>query len=361
MKNKYWTLAIFPIIAYGLEEGLRWGRETDWNLYYYVYQDYLHSLSSDHEFLFQLIWRSFAAFGVSYPCVITACSVLFIFSLFFFFKPFAKSKEFAYIVPLCVACHIVTSSNLIRWYMAMSFLLIGTRLWLDKKKIVGILVLGASIFIHFFSLAILALMVGGLSFKKVFLKPLIACVVCTLLLFLFDRSILSKFGFIYDLFGMFNRFSGYLDNGYSFIIGKDEGDSGTKSILMSFITFLPYYAFIVCGYKMYKTGKVTIAYYNIVVIASIFKVISQGLELIGRFYYFLDFFVCMVCVYSISYLYKNKSKFIDKVFIVICICYVIRKFIFMCQPLEYNELMLYVWDKRIEPSSIIDFKLLIAE
>lgn len=49
----YWRYAIFPISFYGLEEGLRWGRETDWNLYYYVYEDYLHGISSNHEWLFQ--------------------------------------------------------------------------------------------------------------------------------------------------------------------------------------------------------------------------------------------------------------------------------------------------------------------
>lgn len=32
--RNYWRLAIIPILSYGLEEGLRWGRETDWNFYY---------------------------------------------------------------------------------------------------------------------------------------------------------------------------------------------------------------------------------------------------------------------------------------------------------------------------------------
>lgn len=300
--RNYWRLAIIPILSYGLEEGLRWGRETDWNLYYYVYEDYLHGLSSDHEWLFQLIWRSFASFGLPYQCIITACSLFLIFALFFFFKPYASRKEFAYIIPLCVACHIITSSNLIRWYMAVSFMLMGCRLFSERKFGMAILCFVAAISTHFFSIVIVLFLVCLFYYKKIIMRPVWACLVCVLLLLLFDRSMLAKFGFIYDYLGMFNRFSGYLDNGYSWIIGADEGYSETKSVLMSFVTFLPYFAFIISGYHLMQNGALQVAYYNIVVVASLLKIISSGLELFGRVYYFFDIFICLSCILSLIHI-----------------------------------------------------------
>ena len=357
----YWRYAIFPISFYGLEEGLRWGRETDWNFYYYVYEGYLHGISSNHEWFFQLLWRSFAATGVSYPWVITACSTLFIFALFFFFKPFAIRKEFTYIIPLCVACHIITSSNLIRWYMAISFMLLGIRLLSDKKKILAILCFIVAISTHFFSIITVLFTVAILLYKKTIMRPTMACIVCAFLLFLFDRSILGKLGFIYDYLGMFDRFSAYLDNGYSWIIGKDEGYSGTKSVLMSFITFLPYFAFIICSYRLLEKGYFKVTYYNIIVVASVLKIISSGLELFGRVYYFFDFFICLSCIMSVGYLRKTSGKLIYKLLLVFCVFYVLRKFLYMCEPMQYDELMLYVWNKHLEPSSLLDFKRIISQ
>lgn len=188
------------------------------------------------------------------------------------------------------------------------------------------------------------------------MRPAWACLVCVLLLLLFDRSMLAKFGFIYDYLGMFNRFSGYLDNGYSWIIGADEGYSGTKSVLMSFVTFMPYFAFIISSYHLMQKGALQVAYYNIVVVASMLKILSSGLELFGRVYYFFDFFICFSCIMSVGYLRKTSGKFIYKLLLVFCVFYILRKFLYMCEPMQYDELMLYVWDKQIEPSSLLEFK-----
>lgn len=357
----YWRYAIFPISFYGLEEGLRWGRETDWNFYYYVYEDYLHGISSNHEWLFQLLWRSFASFGLPYPYVITACSVFFIFALFFLFKPYASRKEFTYIIPLCVACHIITSSNLIRWYMAVSFMLIGCRLFSERKFRMAILCFVAAISTHFFSIVIVLFLLCLFYYKKIIMRPAWACLVCVLLLLLFDRSMLAKFGFIYDYLGMFNRFSGYLDNGYSWIIGADNGYSGTKSVLMSFVTFMPYFAFIISGHHLMQKGALQVVYYNLVVVASMLKIISSGLELFSRVYYFFDFFICLSCIMSVGYIRKTSGKFIYKLLLVLCVFYIVRKFLYMCEPMQYDELMLYVWDKQIEPSSLLEFKRLVSQ
>ena len=359
--RNYWRLAIIPILSYGLEEGLRWGRETDWNFYYYVYEDYLHGLSSNHEWLFQLLWRSFASFGLPYSCVITACSLFFIFALFFFFKPYASRKEFTYIIPLCAACHIITSSNLIRWYMAVSFMLMGCRLFLNRKLRMAILCFVAAISTHFFSIVIVLFLLCLFYYKKIIMRPAWACLVCVLLLLLFDRSMLAKFGFIYDYLGMFNRFSHYLDNGYSWIIGADEGYSGTKSVLMSFVTFMPYFAFIISSYHLMQKGALQVAYYNIVVVASMLKIISSGLELFGRVYCFFDFFICLSCIMSVGYIRKTSGKFIYKLLLVLCVFYILRKFLYMCEPMQYDELMLYVWNKQIEPSSLLEFKRLVSQ
>lgn len=345
----YWKYAFVAIVVYTLEEGLRWGRETDWNMYYGVYKTLSSGGWTNHEPFFVLLWKLFGVMGLPYPVVISFCSMLFIFSLFFFFKPYKNVIYLA--VPLSVACHITTSSNLIRWYMAVSLCLISVALFESQKRKIGLLFFCLSFLTHY-AIVLTVMFYAICKIKKTITKPVTAVVVCILLLLFFDKSFLSNFSFIYKLFGEINRFSGYLEGGFSRLATANE----TKSFAMTLFTFVPFFAFIIYGYRLKRNGLISPIHYNMVVVASYFKIISSGLEFFSRYYYLLDFFVCLVASHVIIYLKKQHYGIIAKVLFAFCVLYLIRKYIYMCSPFKYDEFMLYVWNNRIDPQDLYYFR-----
>lgn len=351
--SKYWKKAVFPIIAFSLEEGLRWGRDTDWNLYYNVYRELGNHGWTNHEPLFQLIWKTFAICGLPYPVVILMCSFLFILSLFVFFKPYYRQIWLG--LPLLVASHLIYASNLIRWYIACSFALIAISYINEKRKKMAAIWLFVAFFCHYGILLAFCLLALGYKIKCI-AKPRTAIVVCILLLFFFDKSVLVHFGFIFNIFNHVDRFAYLFSDGAAMIMGNGAGYGGSKDLITKCITFTPFFAFIIYGYRLMRLGKIPNYLYNILVIGSYLKLISSGLEIIGRYYYFVDFFVCLEVSFVFDYLKGKKKTVFSQVMLLLCITYIIRKFIFMCQPFAYDEFMLYVWNERIDPMELFYFR-----
>lgn len=347
----YWKYATIPIIAYTIEEGLRWGRETDWSLYYKVYSILAGGEWTNHEFLFQILWKAFAFCGLPYPAVISICSFLFIFSLFFFLKNY---KEVIWIaLPLCVANHLIAASNLIRWYTAISFFLISLGLINRKKTLAGYVLLMLSFFFHY-GMAPIGLIYLLCKNCKCIAKPFWAVVTCLALIFLFDKSVLSHFSVLYNIFNGIGRFAMYFDHGMERLMQQAHE---TKSIAITLFTFIPFFAFIIYGYKLKLKRVITDCHYNLIVLASYIKIVSDGLEIFIRYYRALDFFICLGAAYVFSYLRKNYHLTQQKIFLVFVCFYIVRKFIFMMQPYEYDEYMLYLWNSnRMDPMDIYYFR-----
>ena len=354
-KNGYWKYALPSIVLLGLEEGMRWGREMDWNYYYYVYADYIAGYPSNHELLFQLIWRICATLGIPYYIVITGCSLFFIYSLFYLFRPNAGSSAFLYIIPLCVACHTITSSNLIRWYMALSFFLLSVRNLLDKKHLFFGVFLISSFFTHY-AMAVCATLFFLIYLLKRRISPTIACAISTILIIINTKEILSHFTIIYELFSGIDRFSSYLDFDYQRIISNGSINVEEKSVLMKLITFTPYYFSFYIGEKLLSSKKIGLLEYNLLIYGSFFKILSSGLELVGRVYYVFDIFICMTFSFIFSHLYQNHKNLINKMAFSFLLFYFISKGIYMCKPLEYDEYMLYIWNEHIDPTTILNLK-----
>lgn len=94
-KYMYWKYASVPIFVFTIEEGLRWGREIDWCVYYFVYDNFKNNIFEGHEPLFTSIWWSFAHLGFDYYIIISFCSFLLIFSIFYLFKPYDEITKIA--------------------------------------------------------------------------------------------------------------------------------------------------------------------------------------------------------------------------------------------------------------------------
>jgi len=349
--SKYWFYARFPIIAFTLEEGLRWGRETDWSLYYNVYQVFLRGDWTNHEPLFQVIWKIFAWCHCSYPVVISFSSFLFIFSVFVFFKPYRNVVWVA--IPLCVGNHLIAASNTIRWYMAISMILIALTIIKQKKMYLGVGLLLASFLIHYGIIVLIPIFFLASRVKCV-AKPKWAILTCVLLIFLFDDSVLSNFSFLFNLFKNVERFSGYFNYGMEGLFNHAQEQ---KTIFATLFTFIPYFAFILYGYHLKRDNKISCFLYNMIVLASYIKLVSVNLELFVRYYNAVDFFVCLVAGYVFIYLRNNCYRTQHVIFILFIVFYILRKFLYMMHPYDYEEYMMYVWNNNLmDPNAITAFR-----
>ena len=350
--NSYWKLSFIPILAFTIEEGLRWGRNIDWCVYYYVYNDYLQGFSSNHEILFQAIWKLYAFFNLPYPIIIASCSCLLIFAIFYFAKTY---KSVSYIlIPFIVFSCAGTATNLIRWYMGFSFLLIAIKLYQEEKRTLAILLATCSVCTHIGLIIAVPIFYVLLTYNKVLFKPFAAIIISILLSVLFDPAIMGKFAFIFDLFKGFDRFDTYASDAAGWLIGEGQNaDSERRSTSALLIANIPLWVYILVGYKICQNLNL-IKVYNLMLVGIYLKNTASGLELMGRFAYLFEPFICVMASYGILHLIKQKRTFANTILLFISVIYILRKLYVFCAPMEYEEFMHYVWDYQLSPSSLIN-------
>lgn len=350
--NSYWKLSLIPILAFTIEEGLRWGRNIDWCVYYYVYNDYLQGFSSNHEILFQAIWKLYAFLNLPYPIIIASCSCLLIFAIFYFAKTY---KSVSYIlIPFIVFNCAGTATNLIRWYMGFSFLLIAIRLYQEEKRTLAILLTTCSVCTHIGLIIAVPIFYVLLTYNKILFKPFAAIVISILLSVLFDPSIMGKFSSIFDFFKGFDRFDTYANDATGWLTGEGQNaDSERRSTSALLIANIPLWVYILVGYKICQNLNLIKAY-NLMLVGIYLKNTASGLELMGRFAYLFEPFICVMASYGIWHLMRQKRTFANTILLFISIIYILRKLYVFCAPMEYEELMHYVWDYQLSPSSLIN-------
>lgn len=351
--QQYWKVAIWIIIAFIIEEGLRWGRNIDWCVYYDVYQDYLKGSTSNHEILFRFIWKIYAYCNLPYYIVIASCSGLLIYSFLYFCKPY---KETIFIlIPFIIGMCASNATNLIRWYMSFSFVLIATRLYLNGKIKSSILLTLCSICTHIGMIIIIPIFYFIINRKRILFKPLITIIISLAFIILFDPSILGKLSFIFDLFSGFERFNTYSEDATEWLTGTGQNaDSIRRSSIEQLIATVPLWTYIISGYEVCKSKKNIIPIYNLAIIGIFFKNAASGLELFGRYSYLFEPFICIIAVYGLIYIHKEKKWTpVNILLYAIGTIFIVRKFIAFCTPMEYEQLMHYVWDTPIDPYELI--------
>lgn len=139
---QYWKIAILPIITFAIISGLRFGREIDYNLYYFVYKDKIEN--DEMELLFRYLVNIFKYFEIPYYGFVLFCSTVLITSFLYFLTNFRNAILF--ILPMFLG--IMGIENLIRWYLAFSFILIAVKFLMDSRLFLAILFGVFAILIH---------------------------------------------------------------------------------------------------------------------------------------------------------------------------------------------------------------------
>lgn len=348
--KKYWNIAYVPIFAFTIEEGFRWGREVDWCAYYYVYQDMIKGIESNHEPFFRFLWGIFANSNMPYFCVISFCSFLLIYSLYFLFRPHYK---FAYLLfPFLILWIAPKATNLIRWYMALSFLLIGIRYLLDKQNIKTLLFFSFALFTHYGSALLIITFLFVCKLNKQICKPYVAIIGSLALILFFSSSFMARFVPFLEYLSVIDRLAIYATNAEDWLTGNGQNSlMEKKSSLVYILTTIPFYLYLIDGSKT-NLKKESIIFYNLSVIGLFLRSISSGLELLDRYAVSFDPFLVFMAVSAISNLHKSPQTISKKIKCSIIYCSIIIQIYRFCAPLNRNEFMYYIWNEQIAPERI---------
>ena len=122
--GKIWSLAGFSaILVYTLNEGLRFGRGIDYNLYGMVYERLEATGQSDWDISFQFVARVLIDLNIPWQGYVILMSFVFILAMLIMLKVYQEIIPYA--LPLFALFSAGTVENMVRWYFGFSFIMIG--------------------------------------------------------------------------------------------------------------------------------------------------------------------------------------------------------------------------------------------
>jgi len=346
----YWKYSSIPIIVYTLEEGLRWGRDIDWCAYSYEYEQLGKGVDTGHEYLFQKLWFFFSFLGLSYPFVVTICTFVVIFSFFYFIQPYRKYTYL--IIPLLIAWSGPKTINFIRWFFALSFVLIGLRRFLDGKRKSGLCLAFCCSFLHLGTLPLAILTIIISRFKRIIIKPYVAIIISIILVVMFNVEFLKHFSNVFVVFSNFERMSSYGQDPNFWLSAKFE----RKGIEDYLATMIPFYLYLYYGHKYKQDSQDSHDSFlcNMAVVGLIVRSVSSGIELLDRYAISFDIFFVILSVWCYYYLKNNwhKKHFYKIISAIVIATFALQVYKFY-KPLDNEIKMHYYWDSNLPPAERI--------
>lgn len=346
-RKKYFINSLIPILLYCLTYGFRKGWGQDYDVYDSLFLGDFRLGLENYETLFRFLI-------ITLRLVSDSSSVLFIFvAAAIIFSYIFLLKDNRDVVGLALSIFYLLSayqtSNLVRFFLALSIAYIGIDLVNQKRWLFSILVLSASVFIHAGIIIFIVMALPLVRFKLFFnLKYNII---------LYFISAVVSIGSIQDLFGnVIYRVLSSFDFGNlqlvkyadrdiinNYILGT-TWDETEKSIFYLFFNFMFGLLFIYFGHRLIEKMpniKNIGFYYQIGVWGVVFGNIAANTEILYRVSIAFVYLSSLVCAYIIKY-YKrlNVNHFIFVLFLlsVIYMCF------FSVKQIYSGFDVLYVWD-----------------
>lgn len=341
--KEYWRKCIPLIVAFTLEEGLRWGRDIDWTLYYGVYENIGgKDFDIEFEFLFQFLFKTMAIAGLPYCMFITFCSFMWIFSLCYFVRPYKKCIRF--FLPICLLYFTVMVSNTFRWYLAMSFFLMALRNLLDGRKRIGFILLICTLGTHtaaFFMSMIGVVFVYTLK-KRLLLKPIVVITISLVFIFLFNIDSIQNYMNIFKFFST-ERFDNYFNNEEQWFYSETrKGDR--KNLIEYILLMIPFYIVLFSTYhlQLKKTIIDGELFYSLLTVLILFRSLTSGIELLQRMSMYYEF--VFVLLSSYVFVFRNNIIGSTRFLLIIVVLFILYKgYIGYFKLYENEELMKYIW------------------
>lgn len=348
-KNPTWKSFIPVILAYSLYSGLRWGRGPDYNLYYYAY--YLPFMQGEADFSKDTLWAVFVwlftHFKLSWQLIVFCSSLILIISGCHFlrrFKPYLTWLLPAFVLGVTLA------ENLMRWYMAFSFVLIGLYWLLDGDKKKYAFWCCVAFFFHYGIIinALLFFAIYQLYNKKMF-TPFTSLIIYTIIFISFNAEWMRFFIPFIQKINLGTRYLEYQENAEFWLTGgaaEMEGISWGNYIMAVFTIFGGYYIV-----KTYFKDKAFVILYNVVIIGLFLQPIGKQIELVFRIQELFNLFNKLFYA-LILYAYFNYK--ITRVVALRPIVLIIGFYIIFHYTIAYplnleKEETYYIWDSKGKP------------
>ena len=337
-KKSVW--GFYPVIGvYTLYSGLRWGRGTDYNLYYWVYEDINNGISrEDYEPLFELMVKIGGWLGLSWQGFVVFMSFFLIFAWCFFLKDY---KQYLLIGLPFLCLNLTFAENFMRWSLGFSFILIGLSYILnrgDYKKYVIFCLM--AFFIHY-GLILNILLFTGIYFIKKPFSPLLFFLIYVGGIMLFSASFFTNFIDLVQQANLGTRFITYQANAAMWLDPEDQKEQGD----FSYYNILATLFFILSANKMIKKKPKWLYIYNLSLIACVGYPISQKLELLIRMEDIIYIFRTVLLGFVILDVLKNKKYYgrLMYMFAVLFLIYNLYSYTIRASFM-FSDPLYYIWD-----------------
>jgi hypothetical protein len=345
--KQYWKIAILPIIAFAVISGLRFGREIDYNIYYFIY---IGETFESTEFLFHIIVSFFNYLDIPYYGFVLFCSTFLIVSFLFLLREFKRYAFF--ILPLFLV--IGGIENFIRWYLAFSFILIAIAFLMKSRYIVAIMLAVSSCFVHFgILIPLFTILFFYVFVNKKIIDPKISITLFLISLFLSSIDQLVQLASLlnYINFDFFpERAQGYISEAESIARGERRTGIAEFGLIRKIRFFILYVFPIYFGAKYFHENKFgllakTMWLYNLAVFTIIIIPLFSLVEFFNRTVWLLSSFSYIIIGISTFIAYKQRF-FNKKTFLFLLVSFLFAAYPAVTEslkPAKDNE-MLFIWD-----------------
>ena len=332
---------IIPILLISINEGLRFGRGTDYNVYYFNYQDIISGYDvRSNELLFIVLCKLNDFLGLPYQGLVYFMSLILIVSGTFFLRNHQSIIPFA--LPLFMV-FTIDAENLMRWFTAFSFLLIGVS-YLEQNKIKRFVIFAVCAFLfHSGIIVVIPVFLLLHYIKKPLLKPLYSCIIYILIYLFFKTSFMLNFVQYMNVFSGMTQFAGYVENANEWLTGTANFEAQGLNIGIIIMDLIV----IKIGYEILTYKPKLIYLYNLCIIGTILSPALTQIEILYRICILFKIFQFVIIAYAVYFFINNRCK--SKVYYAltwIVILNLIRMHILniLIEPYTSNS-YLYVWDK----------------
>lgn len=341
-KDKFWIVGIFVILSFAFFVGLRYGRGIDYMHYLEVYK---YGEENTQEILFKAFNSILRYLGMPFYVATICYDALLGLGILYICKLY-KNSSFL-ILPLFVLCLYGTYENLIRQFIAISFLFIAIYYLQIRKLKWSILFMSCAVCVHTSSIIAIIFLLLFYYFQNFNLKSYRFYLVIYILLFIFwDTSYLNKYIHFFDYFSDADfLMSGYLNDASRWF--TSEGSLNLhQSIIQLFRICVSNCIIIYLGY-LYSLKKESFFIYHLFYLGIIINTLANegDIEIIYRIaVFFLPFIPILGGIISSHFWACPKYKLL---ILFIWINYIYE----YTYPFPYYKSrdIMYIWDV---PSSI---------
>lgn len=332
---------IIPILIISLNEGLRFGRGTDYNVYFFNY----HNIISDYdvrsnELLFVALCKLNDMLGLPYQGLVYFMSLILIVSGAFFLKNHKNIIPFA--LPLFML-FTIEAENLMRWFTAFSFLLIGISC-LEQNNIKYFVVFSVCAFLfHSGIIVVIPIFLFLHYVRKPLLKPLFSCVIYIFIYLFFKTSFMLNFVQYMNVFSGMTQFAGYVENADEWLTGTANFVAQKLNIGIVVMDLIV----IKIGYEMLIYKPKLTYLYNLCLIGTILSPALNQIEILYRLCLLFKLFQFVIIAYAVYFficIRRKSTIYFIMTWIVILNLIRIHIFNILLSPYTSNS-YLYVWDK----------------